>query len=143
MARVLKSPPGVTLAEAILALGLSVVVVLMAVALAITALRSNQKSADQTVACSWGGKVLENFVYSLPPSTDSFWSSSTSSGLYLTDNVVLGTTPFKSELFVTDLASVGAGTKLVTVNVSWGSGVQGRTGYGQQVASLARLIYAH
>lgn len=73
MARVLGNPlQAVTLAETLIAVGLLVVVVLLAVALGISSLRTNQKGSDLTVGSAWGTQVLENFVYSVPDSTASF-----------------------------------------------------------------------
>lgn len=132
---------GFTLAEAILALGLSVVIILVAVALGITATRSNQKSSDIVAANGWAAQEMENYVYGLPPGSDPFWSTTSYAVPYATDDVQLGTSKFHCDFYLTDMGSVGAGLKKVVVNVTWGSGTVGQTGYGQQVTSLARLIY--
>lgn len=133
-----------TLAEIVVALGLFVIAVLSAVALAISALRSNQKGSDQMVANALAGRVLEEFVYSLPDASDSFWTRTTFASPYELPPVAnLGTGVYQPALYLTDLASVGQGMKMATVNVTWGNGVAGQTGYGQQVASISRLIYAH
>ncbi len=146
MARVLGNPlQAVTLAETLIAVGLLVVVVLLAVALGISSLRTNQKGSDLTVGSAWGTQVLENFVYSVPDSTASFWTTSSYTSPYQTDNIQLGSTDYQAKLFITDMATLGSGTKLVTVNVTWGSGTIGQTkaGIGLQSTAISRLLYAH
>lgn len=146
MARVLKSPiQAVTLAEILIALGLLVVVVLLAIALGISSLRTNQKGSDLTVGSAWGTQILENFVYGLPDSNGPFWSSSSYTSPYQTDNIQLSNTAYQARLFIADMGTLGTGTKLVTVNVTWGNGTvgQSKAGVGLQSTSISRLLYAH
>ncbi len=128
-----------------LALGLAVVAVLSAIALGISATQSNQKLSDQTSATALANQEIEQFVYALPSATDTFWSRSAASfnSPYQTDPIQLGNTPFVATIFLPDVSTLGSGVRLAVVNVSWGSGAQGRTGYGQQAVQISRLIYAH
>ena len=131
-----------TLAEIILAIGLTVVAVLSAIALGISAMQSNQKSSDLMLASTLATQTTESFVYGLPGVTDPFWST-VQTGIYQTSSVQLGNSTFEQDLFLQDLSSTQAGLKMVLVNVSWGSGATGRTGYGQQSVQVSRLIYGH
>lgn len=141
MARVL-GRAGVTLAETLLALGLCVVVVLLTVSLGIVALRSGQKGTDETVATGWAGRVLEEFVYGLPPAQAPFWSATSYSSPYQTDQTQLNSVTYQAGVFVSDVNAVGAGLKQVTVNVTWDAGEAGKGSYGKQVKTIARLVYA-
>lgn len=134
---------GLTLAEAIIGLGLLAVVVLSAVTLAITAIRSNQKASDLQVAGVLAGQQVEAFVQRLPRFNHSFWTTGGFPSPYSTDTVAFGNTTYESRLFVTDLSSHGRGLRLVTVNVSWDSGDTWRVGYGRRATSVSRLVYAH
>lgn len=124
-------------------MGLAVAVVLVAVALAVTAMSSHQKSTDRTLASGLADEALQDFVYGLPPASNPFWSVTSHASPLSTSTRQLGTSRFTTDLFVQDAAALGSGNKLVTVNVSWGSGDLGRAGYGVQTLTLSRLIYAH
>lgn len=125
-------------------MGLCAVAILTALSLAISALRSHQKGSDLEVGNAWAGQLLEQFVYGLPGTTASFWSSGAFASPYQTDSIRLGSTTFEGSVFLTDLSSAGSsGIRMVTVNVTWGSGAAGRMGSGQQTTALARLVYAH
>lgn len=129
------------MAEAVLSLGLAVVAILTVVGLALTALRGNQKASDQSVATAIAAKELEEFVYGLPPAADPFWGPSAVTNPYAVSKTTLSGTEFETRLTLTDLTTL-SGAKMVSVNVTWGSGVQGRAGYGTQVVGVSRMIYA-
>ncbi|MBX3172132.1 MAG: hypothetical protein KF760_32305 [Candidatus Eremiobacteraeota bacterium] len=129
---------GFSLAEAILALGLCCVVLLLVVALAISANRTQRKSSATLVANSYAGQVLEEFVYSLPPAGDDFWSHSTFTNPYAQDQSQLGPVLYQSRLFLEPMGTVAPGLLRCTVNVSWSAGAQ----QGNQALSISRLLYA-
>ena len=132
-----------SLAEIILSLGLCVVAVLSAIALGISASQSNQKLTDQAIATGLANQEMNQLIYALPASTDPFWNLTTFGSPYESDTVQLGRMPFQVSIFLQDLSSMGSGMRMALVNVSWDSGVQGRTGYGMQSVQASRLIYAH
>ena len=140
MASVLKK--GLTLAEVLLSLGLCVVVVLSAIALSISALRSNNKSSDSITAQSRAGQVLEEFVYALPPSNASFWSQSSFSSPYQQDATQIGDKTYNSQVFLTSLGSTSPGLFRCSVNTTWQGGQAGAAGQGKQVVEVARILYA-
>ncbi len=129
---------GFSLAEAILALGLCCVVLLLVVALAISANRSQRKSSATLVANSYAGQVMEEFVYSLPSAGHGFWSQSTFTSPYAQDQSQLGPVFYQSRLFLEPMGTVAPGLLRCTVNVSWSAGAQ----QGNQALSISRLLYA-
>ena len=141
MARELKR--GVTLAEALLAMGLAVAVVLVAVQLAVAALGSHQKSTDRTAASALAARALDDYAYNLPSVNDPFWALSTFTNPVSSQETQLGSSRFTTSLHLRDASALGSGNKVVTANVTWGSGELGRAGQGSQVVTLSRLIYAH
>jgi hypothetical protein len=136
---------GFSLAEAILAVGMAVTVVLLVMALALSAGRANQKSSDTITATGLAQAAMENFVYSLPPSADPFWTQTSFASPYQQDLVHLSEVDYLRAYYLSDLSSSGgpAGGLLITVRVSWESGLAGRDGQGLQSTSVSRLIYAH
>jgi len=133
---------GLTLAEILLSLALCVVAVLSAIALAIASLRANTKSSDTLVAQGRASQVLEEFVYQLPPSTDSFWATTTFATPYQQDITSIGGKPFQARLYLTSLAATAPGLLRCVVNVTWQSAHTGQAGQGIQVAEVTRLLYA-
>lgn len=129
---------GFSLAEAIIALGFCCVVLLLVVALAISANRTQRKSSSTLVANSYAGQVLEDFVYGLPPAGDSFWDQSTYTSPYAQGQSQLGPVLYQSRLYLEPLNAAAPGLLRCTVNVSWSAGAQ----QGNQVLSISRLLYA-
>lgn len=143
MASVLKPQlRGLTLAEVLLSLGFCAVAVLSAIALSIAAGRSTTKSSDVLVAQSYAGQVADQFIYGLPPSTDTFWSQTSFSSPYQTDTTQIGGKTYQANLFIQSLSVASPGLLRCSVNVTWQSGTVGQAGQGQQVAEISRLIYA-
>jgi Tfp pilus assembly protein PilV len=132
-----------TLAEVLLSLGLIVVAILSAIALSIAATRSTTKSSDLMVAQAYAGQVMEEFVYALPPSSDSFWTSGSYSSPYQQDSAQLGDKTYQASLFLNDLSAAQPGLLRCSVNVTWQSGQVGQAGQGRQVTEVSRLLYAH
>ena len=130
------------MAETLLAMGLAVVLVLLVMALAITASNANQKGSDTLTANGVLQGKLEEFLYSLPPSTDGFWSQSSFASPYEQDSRVLSGTQYFRAIYLNDSPAAAGGTKLLTARVSWQGGTQGRMGQGTQTTSVTRLIYA-
>lgn len=131
-----------TLAEVMLSLGLCVVVVLSLIALSIAALRSNSKSSDAVVAQARAGQVLDEFVYGLPPSTDSFWTQSSFASPYQQDTTQIGPNNFTTQLYLTSLGTTAPGLFRCSVNTTWQGGQAGAAGQGTQVVEVARILYA-
>lgn len=131
-----------TLAEVLLSLGLCAVVLLSLIALAISALRSNNKSSDLVVAQARANVVLDEFVYNLPPSNDPFWNQSSFASPYQQDTTRVGTNDYTSMLYVTSLGTTMPGLCRCSVNTTWQGGRVGAAGQGQQVVEVARVIYA-
>lgn len=131
-----------SLAEVLLSLGMCVVVILSAMALSISALRSNEKSADLIVAQAYANQVLDKFIYDLPAASEPFWASSSFTNPYLQDSAQLGTTRYDAQLHLLPLSTVSPGLLRCVVNVSWKSGQQGRGIQGIQATEISRLIYA-
>lgn len=131
-----------TLAEVLLSLGLCVVVVLSLVALAIAALRSNNKSTDLAVAQARAGQVLDEFVYGLPPSTDPFWAQNSFASPYQQDTTQVGSNNFTTQLYLTSLGTAAPGLFRCSVNTTWQGGQVGAAGQGKQVVEVARILYA-
>lgn len=129
---------GFSLAEAILALGLCCVVLLLVVALAISANRSQRKSSATLVANSYAGQVLEEFVYGLPAAGSGFWAQSTFASPYQQGQSQLGPVLYQSRLYLEPMGTVAPGLLRCTVNVSWSAGAQ----QGNQALSVSRLLYA-
>jgi hypothetical protein len=129
---------GFTLAEAMLALGLSCVVLLLVVALAITANRSTRKSSATLVANSYASQFLERFVYDLPPAGDPFWAHQSYAQPYMQDQAQLGPVLYQSRMFLAPIGSISPGLLRCTVNVSWSGGAE----QGSQALSISRLLYA-
>lgn len=129
---------GFSLAEAIIALGFCCVVLLLVVALAISANRSQRKSSSTLVANSYAGQVLEDFVYGLPPAGDGFWDQSTYNSPYSQEQSQLGPVLYSSRLYLEPLNTASPGLLRCTVNVSWSAGAQ----QGNQALSISRLLYA-
>ena len=129
---------GFTLAESILALGLCSIVLLLVIALAVSAHRGQRKSSLSLVGHSYASQTLETFLYALPPSSDNFWSSPTFANPYFQDQSQIGPTLYQSQLHLQPLGSTAPGMLRCTVNVSWSAGSQ----LGQQNLSISRLIYA-
>lgn len=138
----MKNRVGLTLAEVLLSLGMCAVVILSAVALSISALRSNEKSSDVLAANSLAAQKLEEFVYALPPAAHPWWSQTSYTSPYAQDVVQLGPTRFTSTLYLHSLATVTPGMVRAVVNVTWKSAEEGQAGQGIQVAEVARLLYA-
>lgn len=129
---------GFSLAEAILALGLCCVVLLLVVALAISANRSQRKSSATLVANSYASQVMEDFVYRLPAAGNGFWDQSSYGSPYLQDQSQLGPVLYQSRLFLEPMGSAAPGLLRCTVNVTWSAGAQ----QGNQALSISRLLYA-
>lgn len=129
---------GFSLAEAILALGLCTVVLLLVLALAISANRSERKSGDSLVANSYASRVMEEFVYGLPAGGDGFWTQSSFTSPYQQDQSQVGPVLYQSRLFLEPLGAVAPGLLRCTVNVTWSAGAQ----MGNQAVSVSRLVYA-
>ena len=143
MAPILKpGSNGLTLAEVLLSLGLATVVILSAIALSISAMRSTTKSSDVMVAQAYAGEVVDEFVYALPPSTDAFWTMSSFSSPYQQDTAQLGDKTYQANLYLTPLSAASPGLLRCSVNVTWQSGQIGQAGQGIQVAEISRLLYA-
>src|SRR4051812_36621597 len=117
---------GVTLAEAILSLGLCVVVVLSAIQLALVALKANTKSLDEVAADGLAQQTAESFIYSLPPSSATFWTSTTFTSPYQADSVTLARQVYQRAVYVTDYGTVTPGLRSVRVRITWGDGAVGR-----------------
>jgi len=133
---------GLTLAETLLAVGLAVVLVLLVMALALAASNANQKGSDSLTANGVLQGKLEEFIYSLPPSTDSFWTQTSFASPYQQDSQVLSGTQYFRAIYLSDSPAAAGGTKVLTARVSWQGGTQGRMGQGSQTTSVTRLIYA-
>lgn len=129
---------GFSLAEAILAFGLCTVVLLLVLALAISANRTERKSSDTLVANSYASQVLEEFVYDLPAAGTSFWEQGSFTSPYGQDQSQLGPLLYQSRLFLEPIGSAAPGLLRCTVNVSWSAGTQ----QGSQAVSVSRLVYA-
>lgn len=125
-----------------LAVGLAVVLVLLVMALAIAANNANQKGSDTLTANGVLQGKLEEFVYSLPPSTDSFWTQTSFSSPYQQDSQQLSGTQYFRTIYLSDAPTAAGGSKLLTVRVSWQGAAPGRMGQGSQTISVSRLIYA-
>lgn len=132
-----------SLAEVLLAIGMCVVVILSAMALSISALRSNEKTSDMLVAQAYATQVLNEFVYNVPASGDTFWTQTSFSSPYAQDSAQLGPTQFDANLYLFSLSGAPAGMLRCVVNVTWKSGQQGGAGQGLQVTEVSRLLYAH
>lgn len=126
-------------------MGVAVTVVLLVIALAITGGRANQKSSDTVTANGLAQSCIENFVYGLPPSSATFWTQTGFASPYQQDTVHLSEVDYERAVYLADLSGGGgpSGEFLVTVRVSWESGLAGRAGQGIQTTSVSRLIYAH
>lgn len=131
-----------TLAEVMLSLGLCVVVVLSLIALAIAALRSENKSSDTVVAQARADQVLDEFVYSLPPSTALFWLQTSFASPYLQDTTQVGSNNYTSRLYLNSLDAAAPGLLRCSVNTTWQGGQAGAAGQGTQVVEVARILYA-
>ncbi len=131
-----------TLAEVLLALGLCVVVILSLIALAIAALRSNNKSSDSAVAEARANRVLDEFIYGLPASSDPFWSQTSFTTPYQQDTTQIGSNNFTSQVYLSSIAPSAPGVLRVAVNTTWQGGQAGAGGQGLQVVEIARILYA-
>ena len=131
-----------TLGELLVAMAFATLAILLVVELAIACMRANQKGGDLMLANGLASQAVEQMVYSLPPISDSFWSTP-QAFLYNSSSISLNGVPFQQDVYLTQLDTIQQGLKMVLVNVSWGSGSGGRTGYGAQVVQATRMIYAH
>ena len=136
MARILRR--GLTLAEVILSVGFCAVALLTVIALGISAQRGMQKSSDSVVAQSYAGDVLEQFLYDLPASTDSFWSRAAFTSPYIQDEATLGSKTYRAKLWLTPGSGALSGLLTCSVNVTW----DGQAGQGRQLVNINRIVYA-
>lgn len=124
----------------ILALGLCVVVILSAIQLSIVALAGNTKSTDKIAGDALAQEAADMFIYALPPSSASFWTTSSFASPYQTDTVTLGEQGFARALYLSDEGAVLPGLRTLKVRVSWADGSANRAGQGIQVAEVVRLV---
>ena len=114
-------------------------VVLMTMALAMTALKGSNKSTDASTADALAQDTAENFIYGLP-ATGSFWTATVFPNPYQSDTVTLGNQPFQREIQVIDLGATSPGLRQVVIRITWQSGATGRAGLGTQVSEVTRLV---
>lgn len=129
---------GFSLAEVLLALGLCAVVLLMVIALGISANRTQRKSSAALIGHSYANQVLETFLYDVPPSGASFWAQTSYASPYAQDQEQLGQVQYTSRLYLDPMGAPAPGLLRCTVNVSWSAGAQ----QGTQALSISRLVYA-
>lgn len=119
-------------------MGLCSVILLLVMALAITAHRGERKSAAVVVANSCADRVLERFLDQLPGADSPLWQQSSFAQPYQLDQSQVGSQLFESRLYLETVGAGVPGLLRCTVNVSWSAGSQ----QGLQALSLSRLIYA-
>jgi len=122
-----------------MAMGLCVLVILTAMSLVLSALKSNDKGTGTSTGQTLAQDTVENYIYGLPTS-GSFWTASSFASPYQTDQVALGVQTFQRAIYVTDLGSTSPGLRQVAVRVTWQGGQAGRSGMGTQIVEVSRLV---
>ena len=135
---------GFSLAEVLLALALAATVVLLMVALSLTALKGNQKATDQTLAQSVAHQWVERELYQAQQNSGSaLWSANSDTATYSITQVSVGQQAYTMALYVSDSNDPATPRlKKLRLRVSWWGGEPNRAGYGQLWTEVIRFASA-
>ncbi|MBS2038967.1 hypothetical protein JST97_28550 [bacterium] len=131
-----------TLAEVLLALALSVIVVLTLVGLGLTALSGNQKSTDLTAAQSLCHQWLEEEIYGAQADSSApIWAANSPTAPYQQKQAKVGNTDYAAAYYASDVSDAAMpNLKLCRLRVSWWGGAEARQGYGRLYTEALRYV---
>jgi len=134
-------PSAFSLPEVVLAVALAAIVVLLLVALGLSALKSNQKASDQVLAQSLAHQWVERELYQAQQNASSgLWSANSDTSAYSTQQVSVGLNSYQMALYVSDFNDPATPRlKRLRLRVSWWDGDDRRAGYGRLSTEVIRF----
>lgn len=134
-----------TLAEVIISLALTVIVVLTLLGLGLTALQGNRKSTDLVAGQMAAEQELRELLYDAKANaTAPLWSVNSRTAPYQVDPLTLSGTTYKIYTYASDVTIVPPpyrGLKKVECIATWWDAPSGaRTGYGVLQASASQFV---
>ena len=133
---------GFSLAEVLLALALAAILVLLSVALSLTAMKGNQKGSDLTLAQSLAHQWMAQEIYQAQHNAGAgFWASNSDAAVYSSQELSLGPQRFTLSYYVSDASDTSApNLKKVRLRLSWWGGELNREGYGKLSTEVVRFV---